>query len=426
MSPNANTNTQQHNQSHESTLEDILGMKRNAVHMSADSNQNFAGSYEEKGMMKSKKHRFFTHIVRMTSRNKSFVKILILILITFVFLVYQSRHFKGEINLIGLEDNDNVRIAKINDTTQYNTTKEAVGSEQKASGSCLTTERVEEKFISNQVDAISSKNIWQTSLSKTLPLPAHCPVKTWIFHNPSWTRHHLDDGEVEEFMKENLEEYLYKSYSCLPLGVMKADMFRYAVVYSHGGVYVDLDVKTNDKVEKWWDLETCDAVIAMENDVHFCQWTFAAKKNHPILKHVLDAVADHIRRDGGVKIRKNPHSVHHYTGPGAFTEGVRRFLRERGLPGVGETTTADEMRSLYRKYNRANPHAKAEQFQNLCLYWEEYFKEIYATNLFFSLKYEHLDNPFYKSWTKERANVESTSCVIPEKNTKVDSIPWQK
>jgi mannosyltransferase OCH1-like enzyme len=34
---------------------------------------------------------------------------------------------------------------------------------------------------------------------------------------------------------------VYDIYSSFPIGVMKADFFRYAVLLAHGGVYADVD-----------------------------------------------------------------------------------------------------------------------------------------------------------------------------------------
>lgn len=72
---------------------------------------------------------------------------------------------------------------------------------------------------------------------------------------------------------------------------MRADFWRYAILYARGGLYADVDVTSLRPLQQWlppqdneakglplegkyrqysWD--SCAAVIGLENDMHFCQW----------------------------------------------------------------------------------------------------------------------------------------------------------
>ena len=52
-----------------------------------------------------------------------------------------------------------------------------------------------------------------------------------------------DDNDCELFIKNNFDENVYKAYMSINsvYGAMKADFFRYCILYKNGGVYLDID-----------------------------------------------------------------------------------------------------------------------------------------------------------------------------------------
>ena len=44
-------------------------------------------------------------------------------------------------------------------------------------------------------------------------------------------------------MNASFDNATVAAYRSFPLGVMRADMWRYAVLYDRGGLYADIDVK---------------------------------------------------------------------------------------------------------------------------------------------------------------------------------------
>jgi mannosyltransferase OCH1-like enzyme len=57
-----------------------------------------------------------------------------------------------------------------------------------------------------------------------------------------------------------------------PKGVMKADFWRYAVMYFYGGVYMDIDAMPLKALRdfKHYPFEEKRVVIGLENDEHLC------------------------------------------------------------------------------------------------------------------------------------------------------------
>ena len=59
-------------------------------------------------------------------------------------------------------------------------------------------------------------------------------------------------------MKASFDNETYTAYRSFPLGVMRADMWRYAVLYKRGGLYADVDVRWVSKTgsrRRFWCYE---------------------------------------------------------------------------------------------------------------------------------------------------------------------------
>ena len=68
--------------------------------------------------------------------------------------------------------------------------------------------------------------------------PFVAAAETWRSAAEEYVFH--DDREQDAFMKQHFPS-LYGLWVALPLPVMKADVWRYAIVYHYGGVYADMD-----------------------------------------------------------------------------------------------------------------------------------------------------------------------------------------
>jgi len=116
--------------------------------------------------------------------------------------------------------------------------------------------------------------------------------------------------------------------------------------------------------------------IVPENSCHLCQWVFAAPKNSPILKYIIDLSVERIL---SIKEIKGEHIIHQLTGPGVFTYGIEKYLKERNL------STFEHNKKLYSNYSHKNELT------------------VFDCNIFHSNMVQHL---FYgqrkNGWFKER------------------------
>lgn len=181
---------------------------------------------------------------------------------------------------------------------------------------------------------VNEMNIFQTHKSQDMIQnnPQLLDATTSWKRHTQFSYHFYDNDACEKFMKELMPD-VYPAYSKLSMGVMRADIWRYCIIYYYGGIYADADTicVREDPSDLVKDAEenTQLIVVPETDDVHLCQWIFAAPKQSPILKSVIDTCVERIMKwDGKMK----EHIIHYLTGPGAFTAGIESYLQKQNLP----------------------------------------------------------------------------------------------
>jgi mannosyltransferase OCH1-like enzyme len=173
------------------------------------------------------------------------------------------------------------------------------------------------------------KNIFQTHKSisyiNSKPKLIKC-IKSWIINTNEFNYFFYNNQMCDDFIKNNFDEKTYQAYSMLPINVMKADLWRYCIIYYYGGIYADAD--TICKINPNIFINNSLLTIVPENETHLCQWTFSAPKNSPILKTIIDLSVERILNTP----IKGEHITHYLTGPGLFTDGIEKYLIENNKP----------------------------------------------------------------------------------------------
>lgn len=154
-------------------------------------------------------------------------------------------------------------------------------------------------------------------------------INSWRRHVPEFGYHFYTNEMCDEFMKTDMVELfgegIYEAYNKLPMAVMKADLWRYCVIYKFGGIYADADTicKCNPNIFTMYDT----MLVCAPEDEHsyLCQWCFAAPANSPILKSVIELS---IKRILEMPVIKGEHIIHFLTGPAVFSDGVENYLKE--------------------------------------------------------------------------------------------------
>lgn len=176
------------------------------------------------------------------------------------------------------------------------------------------------------------KTIWQTYKTKKLPRPAHQAQQTWKKFNPGYSYFLFDDADIEQYISEKWDTDTLAFYKELHVGAMKADLWRYLILATEGGVYSDIDSICLIPVKHWLpDRKTRHQnvlVISLNsNNSRFCQWTIAATPNHPAMQHVCRFIVERWKREG-MKESNTEDFVFETTGPVIWTRALLDYLHE--------------------------------------------------------------------------------------------------
>ena len=138
-----------------------------------------------------------------------------------------------------------------------------------------------------------------------------------------------NDLECEKFIQENFDAKTLKAYNKCPIAVMKADLWRYCVIYIHGGIYADMDAVLMVDPAIFLQSQSYLVFSPETDNRHLCQWTFSAPPKSPVLKTIIDLSVERILDCNDIR---GNYIIHTLTGPKVFTDGIELYLKTNNLP----------------------------------------------------------------------------------------------
>ena len=143
-------------------------------------------------------------------------------------------------------------------------------------------------------------NIFQTWHDKNLqPKMQEC-VETLKKENPEFTHYLFDDAECETFLTTYFNNDVVDAYRTLIPGPYKADLWRYCVLYIHGGIYLDIKYKCvngyqlkNLMYEEHFckDIKYDKVIQGVYNACLIC------KAGNKVLKQCIDKVVENVQQN---------------------------------------------------------------------------------------------------------------------------------
>jgi mannosyltransferase OCH1-like enzyme len=181
------------------------------------------------------------------------------------------------------------------------------------------------------------KILAQTWKSADLPTPAAELQRGWRSLNPDFAYRFYDDAQCREVIAETFPQHL-AAYDSLPHSVMRADLFRYAVIYRNGGVYADIDMECLRPIGGLLSEASCllsieahlgrtrQRELGYPEALQIANCIFAASPREPLFREAVDR---------GIVLfeslnRTLPLSIEDITGPRMLT----RLFFERSRPHV--------------------------------------------------------------------------------------------
>ena len=96
----------------------------------------------------------------------------------------------------------------------------------------------------------------------------------------------FDDKDRYKFIKKEFSHYL-RAYRKIKHGAVKADLWRYLIIYKYGGVYADIDSKCIVSLREWINPRSLWVThLGVNRDV--CQWPIMTVPENPIFKRAAE------------------------------------------------------------------------------------------------------------------------------------------
>ncbi|KAI8474887.1 MAG: hypothetical protein J3K34DRAFT_406116 [Monoraphidium minutum] len=181
-------------------------------------------------------------------------------------------------------------------------------------------------------------------------------LASWARANPDYAILMYDDADLRDYLMAHLADaaQLYRS---LETPVERADLWRYAVMCTHGGIYADADTLCVRPVQEWNRENGHDAEVffgvedVFRRDpigghsgwgvnqgrfgVQFEQWALASAPGHPVYcgvpQLISERVAAEARGPAAARGAGDAWSILHRTGPHVWTDSVLRWAHAQGV-----------------------------------------------------------------------------------------------
>jgi mannosyltransferase OCH1-like enzyme len=188
--------------------------------------------------------------------------------------------------------------------------------------------------ISNKVkNRKICKNIFQTMETTLIPQEMYdkC-IKVTKQLNPDYNYYFFTSLDCRTFIKNNFSNYIYDAYDKLLPGAYKADFWRYCILYTYGGCYIDSwvnNVKGFDYIIEKDDEFICPIDY---NKYSFWQGYLLVSPQNNFLSYLINNISN--------DIHNNKYGVDalDITGPNAIGKYLNKFLnnKEMNIYNVGK------------------------------------------------------------------------------------------
>lgn len=126
--------------------------------------------------------------------------------------------------------------------------------------------------------------------------------------NPNYKIINYTSVDIEEFIKNNYSNRIYKSYKSInpKYGAARADFFRYLVIYLKGGIYLDIKSFPIKNLNNLLEKAKNRMIVSSDHSIfsfhwqllfpygEYSQWSIISPKGHPVMKEIINRVLGNI------------------------------------------------------------------------------------------------------------------------------------
>lgn len=216
--------------------------------------------------------------------------------------------------------------------------------------------------IPNRINCIDELNlnkipklIFQTFKTNNVPCGIYNACKSWWEKNNNYLYRFYDDEMCRSFIRSNFEKDLLKCYDIAPSGAFRADIWRYCILYLHGGVYADVDTVCKIKMDTL--INNNDQFIIGHDAIKSKLFNgfICSVKKHPVIENILQEIPKNLHNKKSEDLITDKFIWYDATGPGGIAKSVSSEfgLKENEVffPGIykNEKCTIRILRKIHFK-----------------------------------------------------------------------------
>lgn len=187
----------------------------------------------------------------------------------------------------------------------------------------------------------------QTYHTQDLPAPLQEAVERTRAASRGWEHRLYDDGDIVDYIRKEYGEAILATYLRIDprYGAVRADLFRYLLMYRTGGVYLDIKsvatrplnevLRPDDTyiLSQWHGKRFAGMGMGVHSALRgiegteYQQWHIVAAPGHPFLKSVIENVLRNLRIYNPGIHGVGKRGVLAVTGPIAYTLAIHPLLR---------------------------------------------------------------------------------------------------
>lgn len=195
--------------------------------------------------------------------------------------------------------------------------------------------------------------LYQTSESGLLGKTHYHEVQRFRDLNPGIRFEFFDRSRRDQYMRCHWQGHpLLAIYERTLFGPMKADLFRYCILWQRGGMYCDIKSRFLAPIDQILDSHA-EVVVSYEDRFAnvaapapaIChlqhpqrlalQWALMVAPGHAILRNVLDSIVYRAAAFQGICFKHPQAAICSFTGPGCYTQALWSWVStEHDLSGL--------------------------------------------------------------------------------------------
>ena len=175
-------------------------------------------------------------------------------------------------------------------------------------------------------EIIIPKKIFQTWEHSNIEPEFQKIIDKWKKYNPDYKYIFHNAEQRLQFIKENFEENVVNAYNKIIPGAYKCDLWRYCVLYIHGGFYADIDTLCKGKLDSLIS-RNINFIVPIDLNINpsegkhnlACGFIGSIPKS-PILLDAINRIVFNVENN------IIPTSKLDFSGPGLLGRAVNKFL----------------------------------------------------------------------------------------------------